>query len=118
MTPDQAILSLDPSNHEWHNGSILALGFGSTARPSDWRVRYMGSGLQQVGFRLEGVSTYDSGLWQLRIRHGKTIVSTSFEIKVDPTTTTSTTTTTSASASTSASTSTTSTMPASPADCL
>merc|ERR1719356_1736884 len=106
MTPDQAILSLDPSNHEWQNGSILALGFGSTTRPSDWRVRYMGSGLQQVGFRLEGVSTHDSGLWQLRIRHGKTIVSTSFEIKVDPTTTTSTTTTT-------ATTSTTSTMPAS-----
>merc|ERR1719410_1761926 len=118
MTPDQAILSLDPSNHEWQDGSILALGFGSTSRPSDWRVRYMGSGLQQVGFRLEGVSTYDSGLWQLRIRHGKTIVSTSFEIKVNPTTRTSTTTTTSASAST------TSTMPASttavgsPADCL
>ena len=55
MTPDQAILSLDPSNHEWfiwivwkaqimhlnfrQDGSILALGFGSTTRPSDWRVR-------------------------------------------------------------------------------
>jgi len=124
MTPDQAILSLDPSNHEWQDGSILALGFGSSTRPSDWRVRYMGSGLQQVGFRLEGVSTYDSGLWELRIRHGKTIVSTSFEINVDPTTTTSTTATTSTTTTTSASTSTTSTMPASttvvgsPADCL
>merc|ERR1712241_468001 len=84
----------------------------------------MGSGLQQVGFRLEGVSTYDSGLWQLRIRHGKTIVSTSFEIKVDPTTTTLATTTTSTRTTTSVSTSTTSTMPdstttvGSPADCL
>jgi len=94
QTPDQAVFSLDPNNHSWHDGSILALGFQSNPRPSDWRIRYMGSGLQQVGFRLEKLSAFDSGLWELKIRHGKTIVSASFEVMVESTSTTTTTTAT------------------------
>ena len=38
---------------------------------------------------------FDSGLWDLKIRYGKTIVRTSFEVEVElPTTTTTATTTT------------------------
>ena len=38
---------------------------------------------------------FDSGLWDLKIRYGKTIVRTSFEVEVElPTTTTTTTATT------------------------
>ena len=38
---------------------------------------------------------FDSGLWDLKIRYGKTIVRTSFEVDVElPTTTTTTTATT------------------------
>ena len=75
MTPDQAILSLDPSNHEWfiwimwkaqithldlrQDGSILALGFGSTSRPSDWRVR-LDEKLQH-----QHISSFSNGAVQL-----------------------------------------------------
>ena len=46
-------------------------------------VRYVGTGSQQMGVRVEGVSIFDSGNWTLTMMNSNlSIVSTRFEVVV------------------------------------
>ena len=46
-------------------------------------VRYVGTGSQQVGVRVEGVSMFDSGNWTLTMMNANiSVVSTRFEVVV------------------------------------
>ena len=97
FTPDNALMYLPPNNTVWKDRMDLVMAMTTGMRKDSWRmrlrvltdddrpmvVRYMGTGTQQIGVKVEGVSTFDSGNWTLTMMNKNiSVVSTRFQVVV------------------------------------
>ena len=97
FTPDKALMYLPPNTTVWKDRMDLVMAMTTGMRKSSWRmrlvvligdhqsllVRYVGTGSQQMGVRVEGVSMFDSGNWTLTMMNANiSVVSTRFEVVV------------------------------------
>ena len=97
FTPDKALMYLPPNTTVWRDRMDLVMAMTTGMRKNSWRmrlvvligghhslvVRYVGTGSQQVGVRVEAVSIFDSGNWTLTMMNANiSVVSTRFELVV------------------------------------
>ena len=100
FTPDKAMMYLPPNTTVWKDRMDLVMAMTTGMRKDSWRmrwvtltlvidhhslvvVRYVGTGSQQMGVRVEGVSIFDSGNWTLTMMNANlSVVSTRFEVVV------------------------------------
>ena len=97
FTPDNALMYLPPNNTVWKDRMDLVMAMTTGMRKDSWRmrlrvltdddrpmvVRYMGTGSQQMGVKVEGVSMFDSGNWTLTMMNKNiSVVSTRFQVVV------------------------------------